>query len=473
MANLLVGVTALPADPIAHTRLPALLKYAPEPSLTAVYGNGERIRFPVSGEIAQAAGAVRESGGLKYLEACIPSEILRSVEILDLPSGWENLAGCRIDGAIWTTVATQAWRESERAQWARVPQAIRGRSLLAVTFCDMIAGGEYDLKRLASRLETYARPYFREICLVADGGEGPATAASRNKALLAQVQYLAQEFATGRLSKVARIAGRLTTNTLGQFQTADGSVSPVSPGKANRLSGEDWVTALSGPLPQATLDKPAILLAPQASGAAKHTNRKGISAPHTSFEDRGSGKRSPVVIVGAATLLAGAAVAGAIQLGLFGTGLGRPESNPVFGPSEAVDRSTETDILARRKAEAEAAAAEAHRKADAEAAAAEARRKAEAEAAAAEARRKAEAEAATAEARRKAEAEAATAEARRKAEAEAATAEARRKAEAEAAAAEAGRRRRAAAEDAERRRQAVPLEAPRRSNSPIIHGESD
>ena len=58
-----------------------------------------------------------------------------------------------VDVAIWTTVATQAWRESELAQWLALPQAIHSRGLLAVTYCDLITGGQRDLKRLQDRLQ--------------------------------------------------------------------------------------------------------------------------------------------------------------------------------------------------------------------------------------------------------------------------------------------------------------------------------
>ena len=72
LANLLVGVQTLPAPPVANTRLPVLLKYAPAPSAVGVLESGERITL----------SAGEDHPEIKYLEVGLPSDILRSVEIL-------------------------------------------------------------------------------------------------------------------------------------------------------------------------------------------------------------------------------------------------------------------------------------------------------------------------------------------------------------------------------------------------------
>ena len=216
LANLLAGAAALPALPVANTRLPALLKYAPAPSVTVLYESGERITVSANENVPR--------GTVKRLEVGLPSSILRSVEFLDLPgsanvlfsAGHHNPVSYGIDAAIWTTAATQAWRESERSHWLQLPQAIRSRGLLAVTFCDMIKG-ESDLKRLHARLEASAKPYFREICFVAAAGEDAAATAPSNTFLFRQIQSLAQEFSTARLSKATAIARRIAKNTLGKL----------------------------------------------------------------------------------------------------------------------------------------------------------------------------------------------------------------------------------------------------------------
>ena len=214
---------ALPTHPVETTRLPGLLKYAPVLSVTAVCGNGERIDIPLGRNIAEAIDAHRYDGGLsgdgsggpagiEYIELGLPSALLRSVEIVDFPAGRMDVAGLGMDAAIWTTVATQAWRESERARWLEVPPAVRARSLLAVTFCDLIAG-ESDRKKLRARLETTAKQYFQDICFVTNGDEKPSTAASANMVLFARVQDLARDFAAQRQAKATAIARRVAKYT--------------------------------------------------------------------------------------------------------------------------------------------------------------------------------------------------------------------------------------------------------------------
>ncbi len=470
LANLFAGFRALPADPVASTTLPALLKYAPAPSVTAIYKNGGKIVLPASQNVAQAIAALGENGSkitppagknvpegaIKYLEAGIPSDLLRSVEILDFPAS-QDPAGFGMDAAIWTTVATQAWRESERAQWLKVPEAIRSRGLLAVTYCDMIAGGKHDLKRLQARLEKLAKPHFQGICFVAAGDGDPASAAFKNKLLFLQVQYLTQEFSAERLGKAMAIARRVmkrAIETLGPGAEAaaySGLALPGGPGAGKDALGENWLKDLRELLAQPGLEKPAIL---RSVRSAPRPAAQAMPAGVLPSADRPQGRRPFGVALGAVILLAGIVLLGAVQLGIFDTGR-MTASNPTPPISKLDEQAARAEAEARRKAAAEAAEAEARRKAAAEAAEAEARRKAAAEAAAAEARRKAVAEAAEAEARRKAAAEAAKAEARRKAAAEAAAAEARRKAAAEAAEAEARRKAAAEAAEAEARRKAA------------------
>jgi energy-coupling factor transporter ATP-binding protein EcfA2 len=218
LANLLAGVATLPALPVANTRLPTLLTYSPAPFVMALYETGERITL--------SASVPAQQGAIKRLEVGLPASILRSVEILDfpgsanvlLPAARQDPLGYGIDAAIWTTVATQAWRESERIHWLALPQKVRSHSVLAVTFCDVIGGGEADMKRLQARLEQSARPYFREICYVGAGDAGPAAAASGGQALFAQVRGLAREFASRRLEKASAIARRLADHALKKLE---------------------------------------------------------------------------------------------------------------------------------------------------------------------------------------------------------------------------------------------------------------
>ena len=466
LANLLAGTSVLPADPVASTRLPALLKYAPMPSVTVIHESGERVAVPVREDVAQAVAAVQGGAGkgnlsagksappgsVKLLEVGFPSGLLRSIEILDIPISHLDIRRYRIDAAIWTTVATQAWRESERALWMKLPQAIRTRSLLAVTFCDLAAGRESDLKRLQSRLEKSAKPHFQGICFVANGDEDPAAAASRNAVLFVQTQYLVQEFTAERLGKAMTIARRVMGSAIsklgpGTGTTPNGDTTQLVAEASRGLFDDDWAATLKRQRPGDWYSKPSILLSQPGPSARRSPGPRARAAGGNSEG------RTKWMTIGAAALLGGAVALAINQLGLIGTG-NSPDPNPTLNTSKPVEQSTAANEEKRRQAEVEAAAGEARRKAQVEAAAGEARRKAEAEAAAAEVRRKAQVEAVATEARRKAEVEAAAAEARRQAQVEAPRRKRRRQAQVEAAAAEARRQAQAEADAAEARRQA-------------------
>ena len=254
---------------------------------------------------------------------------------------------------------------------AKLPQAVRARSLLAVTFCDLAAGKEDNLKRLQARLETSAKPHFRGICFVANGDEDPAAAALRNQVLFAQIQYLAQEFSAERLGRAMAIARRVMTNAIARLGPGTGSEHgglasyEVAEASKGLLNG-DWVTALRQPLPQGPFERPSILRSPPASGArGKNAASRTAHAPNAWAAGGGAKERPRWTMIGAAALLGGAATFGAIQFGLIGPERS-PVSNSLPSASEAVEQNAKAEAEKRRKAEAEAAVAEAHRKAEAE-----------------------------------------------------------------------------------------------------------
>src|SRR5258708_17918093 len=51
-----------------------------------------------------------------------------------------------VDLAIWCTLSTQAWKESERVAWEQIPARLRSRGLLVATHSDLLRNGS-DLER--------------------------------------------------------------------------------------------------------------------------------------------------------------------------------------------------------------------------------------------------------------------------------------------------------------------------------------
>jgi hypothetical protein len=218
LANLLAGEATLPALPVANTRLPTLLSYAPAVLASALYPGGVRRTLSGSAKVPIEA--------IVRLEVGLPIETLKRMEILDFPgsanplfpTGLLDVLRHGIDAAIWATVATQAWRETERIAWLALPERIRSRGVLAVTHCDLIATEE-DFRKLRARLRTDAGPYFQGMSFVsARHGAAGAPAETFDAAkLFEDIDRLAQTFSAERLRKAVLITRRLAGQALGRL----------------------------------------------------------------------------------------------------------------------------------------------------------------------------------------------------------------------------------------------------------------
>lgn len=174
LTNLLVGIDSLPTAIVSNTRIPTLLYHAAAPEIFAMGCDGART--PVDGgQPLRAAAALR-------LEVGLPSARLAAVEFIDLPGladprfdeAAADLALHGVDAVLWCTVATQAWKESERQAWsARVPR-LRQRGILVVTHRDLLLGGD-DEARLLARLRGVAAEDFQDVVMLstAAGAEPP------------------------------------------------------------------------------------------------------------------------------------------------------------------------------------------------------------------------------------------------------------------------------------------------------------
>ncbi len=219
IANFLSGGLTLPASPVANTRLPTLLYHASYPAVRALLPGGERV--PLSPSRTPGSGIVR-------LEVGLPSEFLRRVELLDFPGSANPLFPTHpeaalahgIDAAIWATVATQAWRETERAAWSRLPPRIVSRGVLAVTHCDLIAAKE-DFARLKARLQAAAGLQFAAVCFSGGIGTGRAKAPTSGAGLFSAVLHLSHIFAGERLDRALHLAHMLAGQTLARLEAGE------------------------------------------------------------------------------------------------------------------------------------------------------------------------------------------------------------------------------------------------------------
>jgi hypothetical protein len=160
LANLLSGIESLPTACISNTRIPTLLYFADEPEVWMVAWNGKRERLRTETSMPQRS--------IFRVEVGLPSPRLRAMQLLDLPgfadpglgASTADLAAHHVDAAIWCTMSTQAWKESERTSWSMLPPRLSPRGLLVATHRDLLhdAGDRHKLlARLRDEVGTSSR----------------------------------------------------------------------------------------------------------------------------------------------------------------------------------------------------------------------------------------------------------------------------------------------------------------------------
>jgi hypothetical protein len=167
LANLLAGVdrSLLPTAIISNTLIPTLLYYAEEPEIWIQHYSGRRERLDGGSRLPEEP--------IFRVDVGLPSRRLRGMQILDLPGFICPITGNivvdaaahNVDAAIWCTMSTQAWKESERAAWEALPARISSRGLLVATHCDLLHNRE-DRQKLLMRLNDHAGDQFRSVILL-------------------------------------------------------------------------------------------------------------------------------------------------------------------------------------------------------------------------------------------------------------------------------------------------------------------
>jgi hypothetical protein len=167
IVNLLLGRDMLPTSVLSSTRRPTYLRYASDLRIEAIAESGER--EPVRPE--NISTLTRED--ISHFDVGMPSALLRHVELLDTPGFADPFhdhhstldAVESADVCVWCTLATQAWRESERQTWASLPSRFRTNGILVVTHVDTLANSS-EQGRVRSRLEREAGGLFGDIVLL-------------------------------------------------------------------------------------------------------------------------------------------------------------------------------------------------------------------------------------------------------------------------------------------------------------------
>jgi hypothetical protein len=163
LANLLLGQNLSPVKVTATQLPPVLYSYGPE-SVLRVDNAGQEI--PID---AEALDAISHDDSMA-VRVLLQAEVLEFCDLIDMPGTsdpnlpqavWDRMLGL-VDGVVWCTPSTQAWRQSEAALWEMVPDRLRDRSLLLITRIDKLANPT-DRDRVVARVRRETEGLFNKV----------------------------------------------------------------------------------------------------------------------------------------------------------------------------------------------------------------------------------------------------------------------------------------------------------------------
>ncbi len=292
LINYLLKHQVLPSGGFAGEGTQLLIRYAGESSVHAVRPDGTRNRLtskafgrlakpemrgapPSSAVIYDARnskgpGAQRSPGPAhlifpsrpevqapsRLIEIGLPLGFLQRVEIVEVracPEGPANHPSNRafrqVDMAIWCTLATQAWKESEAASWKRIPAGRRKSALMLVTYKDAIRHGK-DEAKITARLRHEGSGLFDHVVLVSlrdaiqsllvsDREEARQLHRESNvEAAESAITGLIRSWQTRRFQKTARLLRRLAARVAVGRPEQGGSANHELASILNRLAAD-------------------------------------------------------------------------------------------------------------------------------------------------------------------------------------------------------------------------------------------
>ena len=163
LMNLLLGEPALPVNTTA-TQLP--------PVWISKGDDDQPMRVDLEGfeEPVDLSSPDIPIADTHYIRLQKKVDLLDLCDLIDTPGisdpnmpaeVWQRMVQ-HADIVIWCTHATQAWRQSEAAAWAMMPQKLQKRSLLLLTRFDKVAS-DRDRLRVLKRVRMETDEVFRDI----------------------------------------------------------------------------------------------------------------------------------------------------------------------------------------------------------------------------------------------------------------------------------------------------------------------
>ena len=164
LMNFLLRSETLPTQ-VTATQLPPVWFSWGKPSAYVHRADGSREDIAL--DQLEAVGV----NDAQFVRIFLESDILEAVDLIDTPGisdpkissdVWRRAVG-QANGVLWCTHATQAWRETERATWASLPERLQHNSLLLVTRADVLA--PKDRQKVLRRVNREAGHMFNRSIL--------------------------------------------------------------------------------------------------------------------------------------------------------------------------------------------------------------------------------------------------------------------------------------------------------------------
>ncbi len=160
--NAMLGRIIVPCNPGLKSRPLIKVSHNPQPLIVGEDTTGNVVE-------AQDVEDLRQINDLAVCELHVPAPGLGRTEIVEVPhkpgksiapKDFAMLAAA--DLIIWVTIASQAWRLSEKATVEALPAGSRRKSVLAISRADLLHDAG-DWEKIETRLQKEASPYFSEM----------------------------------------------------------------------------------------------------------------------------------------------------------------------------------------------------------------------------------------------------------------------------------------------------------------------
>ncbi|SNX71553.1 dynamin family protein [Cereibacter ovatus] len=164
--NALLRQPVLPMQSRQASRPAFLVRHASEGAGTVLLHDGSGRSLP-----ADALDEITDFGGAGLCEVMVSAPHLDGVELVELPFPCGGEVGAEAialmaaaDLLIWVSIASQAWRLSEKAILSQLPP-MRSRSVIVLSRADKLrTAGDWD--RVEDRVQREAGPFFSAVAFV-------------------------------------------------------------------------------------------------------------------------------------------------------------------------------------------------------------------------------------------------------------------------------------------------------------------